>query len=282
MLPKKFDRIKLLLFVFIFILSSLGFPGAASATWYGSSNPRIGMDDAFFRTHRNYWAVGLLDIPGARCTATHFAPNHIITAAHCFNPGNFNPGLNPGDLIFRPAFVAVHDATSYPSIRGKRIVFGTGSGKGINEGGIYVPGSDWTIIELDPNTYSRGNPPNNSGIPDFPATFLDWPTIASNSTPNPIPPQGIDVTVFGYSGDFLDSKKAGHFNTCKLRKDAVCSVDGGQRGVGLGVVLSDCSREGGSSGGPIIVNAFSNPAIMATVGGGSSGNPLHGLKETRI
>jgi hypothetical protein len=57
-----------------------------------------------------------------------------------------------------------------------------------------------------------------------------------------------------------------------LRKDAVCSTDIEQREEGTGVVLSDCSREGGASGGPVIVNAFSNPALMATVGGGSPGN----------
>ena len=270
MSPKKYDRIKVLLFAFI--LSSLFVSSTASATWYGSSDPRVGMDDAFFRTNRNLWAIGLLDLPGGgHCTATHLAPNHIITARHCFAARN----VNPGDIIFRPAFVGTPNATNYsyrPSIRGKRIVFGTGHDNKINDGGTYVPGADWTIVELDPSTYSRGNPPSNSGVPDFPATFLNWPTIASNSTPNPIPSEGIDVTVFGYSGDFLGSNGLGHYNTCKLRKDAVCSTASGQRQEGLGVVLSDCSYEGGASGGPTIVNAFSNPAIMSTVGGGGSGN----------
>lgn len=234
--------------ILLFVVSS------AQALWYGDVDPRQKLEDSFFATHPQLRAVGMLWQPG--CSATHFAQNYIITAGHCFAKD-----VKPIDIIFRPAFTGSLDANnlnSRPSIRGKRLVFGTGGEMDYNAG------SDWAIVELDPKTYTPGDHSLNPSAPTFPATFAGWPTINVHSTPNPIPSGGMNVTHIGYSGDFLNSNLSGHFEDCHIKADLSTlwgSLD-------YGLLASDCSRNGGASGGPLLVDAYTSPAIVGTIGGG--------------
>lgn len=238
---------------------------------FGTDN-RVAMTDSFFSSRPQWRAFGLLDLPsGGFCSATHFAQNHIITARHCFGDTE-----NPANIVFRPAFTGARTMSNYnqrPSIRGRRVVRGTGSVGKINDGGTYVPGGDWMIVELDPATYVRGTPATGSGIPTFPTTFNGWQTIPIFSLNKPIPTAGVTVSAFGYSGDFLSTNNAaGYHLNCRLRKDGVCSTDAVQRGEGMGAILADCDWNPGASGGPAVTGTLDSPGgIVAVHGGGGSG-----------
>jgi hypothetical protein len=237
---------------------------------FGTDN-RASMTDAFFTANPKMRAIGLLDIGGSYCTATHFVQNYVLTARHCIGDT-----VDPKTIVFRPAFVGSRVAANYaqrPQIVGRRVIRGTGYNGHINADGTYVPGGDWFVVELDPSSYVRGTPAAGSGIPSFPSSFSGWATIPIASAPRPIPTSGVTVTDVGYSGDkFTASGYAGIHQGCTLKKDAFCSSDATQHGEGFGPVITDCDFNPGASGGPLFTGSLSNPAIVAINGGGGDGS----------
>jgi V8-like Glu-specific endopeptidase len=173
----------------------------------------FGNDDRIALTTNQYpWStIGLLNNGKGTCTATLVYKDIVVTAAHCvIDPATKKLVTTP--ISFQPNYKGGSSATkTYASY----VWWGTNDPDKFRS-------SDFALIRLQQPVGSQygwlGTHATNVG--SFPA----------------------QLTVAGYSGDFMNGQTAGIHHNCNTRG----------RDSGNGFILHDCDTARGSSGGPAL------------------------------